>query len=129
MGTYRVTAPYVLLKVRDQATGKEQVNGFYEGAIVSDSVIDAAFLSRHLDRGWVEEVDEPESAAPAEPEESPAPPVDPDAVPSGTAAEVMAWVGSDSARAGRALVVEQTAEKPRSTLIADLTKVAEQAQQ
>lgn len=126
MANYRVTAPYVLLKVKDRASGKEQISGFYDGAVVSDNVVDEEFLLRHLDRGWVEEVDEsapePEPADPPDP----TPPVDPDAVPTGTADEVLAWVGDNSARAGRALVVEKTTEKPRTTLLDKLTKLAEQ---
>lgn len=46
-----------------------------------------------------------------------------DAVPEGTAAEVLAWVGDDPERAGAALVAESTRDKPRSTLIAALEKL------
>lgn len=125
MATYRVTAPMVLLKTAGQ-TGPTFMS-FYAGAILPPAVaeLDKSNLQRHLDRGWVEEVDEPVDEPAPEPP-APTPPLDPDAVPSGTAAEVLAWVDNDQARAGRALVVEQTAEKPRTTLIADLTKVAEQ---
>jgi hypothetical protein len=130
MANYRVTAPMVNLKVKDQR-GRAQVNGFYAGAIIGGDVIDPDHLARHLDRGWIEPVDEPAdepAPEPAEPPEpaAPAPVVDPDAVPVGTADEVLAWVGDDRARAGRALVVEKTAEKPRITLIDKLTKLNEQ---
>lgn len=42
-----------------------------------------------------------------------------------TAAEVLAWVGDDSERAEQALEAEEARDKPRSTLIRDLTKVAQ----
>ncbi len=78
MGTYRVTAPYVTLKVRDQA-GAQVLSGFYEGAVVSD--VDAVSLRHHLDNGMVVEVD---SAEPAEAEPEPASdPVEPAATPNG----------------------------------------------
>ena len=50
--------------------------------------------------------------------------VSPDSVPSGTAAEVLAWVGGDPARARAALVAEQARERPRSSLIARLERAA-----
>lgn len=42
-----------------------------------------------------------------------------------TAAEVLAWVGEDPERATEALVAEKARDKPRSTLIRDLTKLIE----
>lgn len=59
MANYRVTAPYVLLKVRDQQ-GKPAVNGFHAGAILPSSVaeMDPDNLKRHVDRGWVEQLAE-----------------------------------------------------------------------
>ncbi|MFP3986883.1 hypothetical protein U9R90_05150 [Streptomyces sp. E11-3] len=42
-----------------------------------------------------------------------------------TAAEVLAWVGEDSGRAIEALAAEEARDKPRSTLIRDLKKLAE----
>ncbi|BBC30001.1 hypothetical protein SGFS_012950 [Streptomyces graminofaciens] len=42
-----------------------------------------------------------------------------------TAAEVLAWVGEDPDRAAEALAVEEAAEKPRSTLVKQLKKLAE----
>lgn len=42
----------------------------------------------------------------------------------GTAAEVLAAVGSDSAAARRYLDAEQASESPRSTLIAKLERIA-----
>jgi len=52
------------------------------------------------------------------------PPPDPDAVPDGTAADVLAWVGDDHDKAAKALEAEQAREKPRSTLVAALEKLA-----
>jgi len=49
---------------------------------------------------------------------------DPDEVPAGTADEVLAWVGEDRDRATRALQAEQGRDKPRSTLSAQLEKLA-----
>lgn len=42
-----------------------------------------------------------------------------------TAPEVLAWVGDDPERAEQALEAEEARDKPRSTLIRDLTKVAQ----
>lgn len=46
-----------------------------------------------------------------------------EAVPEGTANEVLDWVGDDPARAQQALAAEQARDKPRSTLIAKLEAV------
>lgn len=54
MATYRVCAPYVTLKVKDDA-GSDVIKGFYEGALVSGSV-DEDNLKHHLDGGMVEKV-------------------------------------------------------------------------
>lgn len=63
---YRVTAPFVMLKVKDAVTGVFTFQGLYEGAIVGE--VDPDNLKHHLDLGMVEEVDAP--AAPAVAEES-----------------------------------------------------------
>ena len=42
----------------------------------------------------------------------------------GTAADVLAWVGEDQERAREALTAEQAKEKPRSTLVKQLEKLA-----
>ncbi len=47
--------------------------------------------------------------------------------PEGTADEVLAWVGEDAERAAAALEAEQARAKPRSTLVAQLEKLAESA--
>jgi anti-sigma factor ChrR (cupin superfamily) len=51
--------------------------------------------------------------------------VDPDAVPAGTIDEILAWVGNDTDRAGRALDAEQAARSPRKTLVTTLTELVE----
>lgn len=55
---------------------------------------------------------------------------EPDAPPAeldidGTAAAVLAWVGEDPERAAEALEAEQAKEKPRSTLVKQLEKLAD----
>jgi hypothetical protein len=52
---------------------------------------------------------------------------DPEAVPDGTIAVVLDWVGGDPARAARALQSEQArGEQARKTLVADLEQLAQQ---
>lgn len=51
--------------------------------------------------------------------------VDSDEVPAGSIATVVGWVGEDRDRAERALSAEQSAEKPRVTLVAALTTLLE----
>lgn len=41
-----------------------------------------------------------------------------------TAADILAWVGQDADRAAEALAAEQDREKPRSTLVKQLEKLA-----
>jgi hypothetical protein len=48
-------------------------------------------------------------------------------VPTGTAGDVLAWVGEEPDRARLALDAEQQRDRPRSTLIRDLTRVANQS--
>lgn len=65
--------------------------------------------------------------APVEPDAAPAPDTpDPQGgtVPDGPASDVTAWVGADPDRARAALTAEHERDRPRSTLIRDLTKVA-----
>lgn len=50
---YRVTAPYVTLKVKDPA-GADVLIGFYEGAVVTD--VDPESLEHHLDGEMLEKV-------------------------------------------------------------------------
>lgn len=115
---YRVTSPYVVLKVMDPMSGSPMMNGFYRDAIVTDDRIAEESLRRHLDRGWLEKV-----AAPAAPETETEPETDPDAVPTGTIDEVLAWVGEDRVRAEQALEAERANQK-RTTLVGQLEKLA-----
>jgi hypothetical protein len=99
-------------------------------------------LARHLaDNGPGESVEvleadpEPEPEVEEEPDEDPEDdrdddPEDPESanIPfpaEGTAAEALAWVGDDTARAAVALDAEQAKDKPRSTLVKQLEKLAE----
>lgn len=80
--------------------------------------VDGGLADYLLESGCpVERVDEP--AAP------PADPVDPDAVPDGTIAAVLDWVGDDPAKAARALEAEQGRPAPRSTLVDALQKLVD----
>lgn len=45
------------------------------------------------------------------------------------APKVLAWVGEDPARAAESLAAEQARDKPRSTLVAALTKLTEKGEQ
>lgn len=66
MGTYRVTAPFVTLKVKD-FNGLTVVQGYYLDGIVTDPIEDEQF-KKHLRNEWLEKTevaDEPvEPAAP-----------------------------------------------------------------
>jgi hypothetical protein len=54
-------------------------------------------------------------------------PPDPDAVPTGTIDDVLAWVGDDNDRAARALEAEQAkGDQARSTLVAKLTAMTQE---
>ena len=88
-------------------------------------------MSRNLVRsrgGWrrgeagVVTLDEPAEASDA-PEPAESPPVPVDGPPDGSAADVLAWVDSDPARAEQAWVAEQLAESPRSTLLGKLDTI------
>jgi hypothetical protein len=75
----------------------------------------------------VEPVDDEARALLEAPQEGSAPAAD--APPTeldidGTAADVLAWVGEDPDRAGEALEAEQAKDKPRSTLLRQLEKLA-----
>jgi hypothetical protein len=110
-----VTGPVVVLP--DATEGK--IAYYYRGAVLpeglnEDRVADVVGL------GLVAEV-EVDAAAVEQGDTA-----DPNAVPDGTADEVLAWVGDDPARAARALVAEKIAEKPRTTLLDKLAKLTEQ---
>lgn len=66
-------------------------------------------------------------------EADPGPAQEPDRPPAelnidGTAQDVLAWVGDDPDRAGEALAAEQAKDKPRSTLVKQLEKLAGSAE-
>jgi hypothetical protein len=69
MTSYRVVAPYVTLPIADSVTGKEQVQGFYAGAIVTNPVA-GDVLKKHVDSGMVEKVAASEAKKAAEPEKA-----------------------------------------------------------
>lgn len=52
--TYKVLAPYVTLKVKDQAGGTV-LTGFYAGAVLEADQVDEASLRHHLDGGLLVE--------------------------------------------------------------------------
>lgn len=74
----------------------------------------------------VDGVVEDDTAAEVVAVEAPPVPVVEEAVPDGSAAVVLSWVDGDPARAERARAVEVEREAPRSTLLAQLEKVAAQ---
>jgi len=88
-------------------------------------------LARHLAANAPEDAVEvleadPEPEPETEEEEGELERVDPPAELDidGTAADVLAWVGEDPERAGEALEAEQEKDKPRSTLVKALQKIA-----
>lgn len=70
MGNYRVTAPYVTLKVKD-VSGVGVLMGYYCGAVVSDP-LDAKQVDAQVALGFLEEVGG--SATPEAPADEPAEP-------------------------------------------------------
>lgn len=47
-----------------------------------------------------------------------------ESVPDGSAKDILDWVGADASRAQSAIEAEQARDKPRSTLLAELAKIA-----
>lgn len=93
----------------------------YWGGVVADVAIGEEFTggyAEYLAVGGapVRVVDEPD------PHSDDAPPAELDI--EATAAEVLAWVGEDPSRAGAALEAEQARDRPRSTLLKVLAKIA-----
>ena len=114
----KVTAGYVTVTTAVNAEGSRADVDIPRGVMLPDDV-PAEQREALLRRGDVERVGEAEPAEPADE-------VDPDAVPEGTIAAVLAWVDSDAVRARRALEAEQRkGDKARTTLVIDLTKIAE----
>jgi hypothetical protein len=66
--SYRVTALYVVPKVRDPLTGGFHHRGFSQHAIIAADEIDAGNLQHHLDIGMMEPIEEPEAESESEPE-------------------------------------------------------------
>lgn len=103
---------------------------------VRDFPPDAEFdddLARHLAANAPEDTIEvleadpepdPEDVEPDGGEDEPPAELDID----GTAQAVLAWAGDDPDRAAEALAAEQAKDKPRSTLVKQLAKLAEGAQ-
>lgn len=92
----------------------EPFNTYYQGVFVrvaQDDVLDGDIAAFLLAGG-----------SPVRADETPAPPPA-DAVPDGSAKDVLDWVGSDPGRALAAAEAERARDKPRSTLLADLDKV------
>lgn len=75
----------------------------------------------------VEEEEEPDEDPNEDPETEEPEPADEPLPADGTATDVLSWVGDDPERAAEALAVEQAKDKPRSTLVKQLEKLAEQA--
>lgn len=126
MTAYRVTAPYVQLRISDPVTGKAVINGFYAQAIVTSRVEEES-LKRHLERGWLEVVEKPAAEPAPEPKVAKVPESTPDKVPDGTAADVRSWVGDNTDRAALALAAELKSASPRTTLVDQLKKLTGQA--
>lgn len=91
---YRVAAPYVTMPITDSASGKAQVQGFYGGAVLPDTVEQGDVLERHLRSGMVVEDtsdDAPDASASQPPESPSAPTTGGDEPPPGNASRD-AWV-------------------------------------
>lgn len=71
MAKYLVTAPMVILKVRDVA-GAPVLNEFYEGAVVPDGA-DQESVDRLVGKGMLQQTGAPVEEAPAEPPAGPGP--------------------------------------------------------
>lgn len=84
-------------------------------------------LARHLDDnspdGSVETIEADLEPPQAEPEQEPLEPSDELDIDA-TATDVLAWVGDDPERAAEALEAETAKDKPRSTLVKQLEKLA-----
>lgn len=59
MSAYRVCAPYVTLRVKDQ-NGQDVLLGYYEGAVIKDPVQDMQF-DKHLNQGMIEKLPDDEA--------------------------------------------------------------------
>lgn len=115
---YEVTAGFVT--VTTAVSGGRAAVDVAKGQLLPADVPDAE-VQTLLDRGDVASVDEPD------PEPFEDTKTDPEAVPAGSTATVLEWVGSDVDRARRALEVEQAevAHPARKGLVTDLNKLIE----
>lgn len=86
------------------------------GAVMEHDLPLPSGIQARVDAKQLHIVDPPEKSEP----EAPA---DPEAVPTGKIPAIMAWVGDDKERAQKALDAENATDKPRSTLVAELTEL------
>lgn len=109
----------VLLLTKEQAAGL----GIGEQAETDESVEDPD-VAEIAELARQEQENQGQPPAPVVPVPDPGD-EQPDAVPDVSKDELLAWVGEDTERAARALAVEQERDKPRSTVVAELEKVAQ----
>jgi hypothetical protein len=115
---YRVVAAYVTATTAVTGGGRAAVD-MPRGMVLPGDVPEEE-LRRFLADGAVETV----AAAPAAAAEAVDDEVEP--VPTGTVDAVLAWVGDDTDRAGRALTAEQAkGDKARKTLVEALTALVD----
>lgn len=116
---YRVIAGYVTVEMGvPGVSGARARRDVRQGLLLPVDVPDAEVRAL-LEQGHIEPVDD-EPASP-DPDEDQG-----DAVPTGTIAEILAWVDSDPDRAALALEAEQAkGDKARSTLVVDLEQLVD----
>lgn len=120
-----VTGPVVVLP--DSTTGKTTY--YYQGAVLPDG-LDKDRVADVIASGLVSEVerlDRPTDNSDGDQIDGQVAGDQSGEVPTGSAEEVLTWVGDDTDRARAALAAEQAASKPRTTLVDKLTKLADQA--
>ena len=122
MTAYVVTAGYVTVETERPGGGRAAVDiprGQILPADVPQAQIDWELRLRTIEPvGETKPTEAP--ALPAEPEAE----ADPDPLPPGmSVSATQAWVGSDLARAAKALAAEKAAASPRATLIDRLGKL------
>ncbi|GAB2951946.1 hypothetical protein GCM10027280_45410 [Micromonospora polyrhachis] len=112
---YRVIAGYVTVEMGvPEAPSARARRDVRQGLLLPGDVPESEVRAL-LEQGHIEPVDD-EPASPDDDQD--------DKVPTGTIAEILAWVDGNPDRAARALDVEQ-AGKARSTLVADLTAIVD----
>lgn len=115
MSAYIVTAGYVTVQTAVPG-GRAQVD-IPRGSVLPDDVPDEQ-VETLLRLGHIAVRVEPDPAP-----DGPVVDVAGDGVPDGSAKDVLAWVDGDPERATAAWDAEQARDKPRATLLADLTKL------